>query len=585
MSVLELIKEKTDKDFNSVTKEDLLEIIESIENEKQELKRQKKYGLVWEEQIEDVERELEANYPILKEVADREIKTSIDKPTNLLIEGDNLHSLNTLLITHRGRISIIAIDPPYGTGNKDFIYNDSFVDKEDSWRHSKWLSFMNKRLRIAKELLSDDGVIFINIDDNEQAQLKLLCDEIFGEDNFIANFVWKKKSSSGTDKGDISTFSEYVTCYSKKKKNASFNKLKQELSGYNLKDNHYEKRGGYKLNKLDRGTLGYQESLDYEIECPSTGLKIYPNNRNYSNDDGWRWRWSKKKVKWGIENDFIVVKKTKNGISVYYKIYEKVDNNCNSYNRETIQLYSNLIPDTIGGTVNGTNELKQIFTNSIFDYPKPTGLIKYLINLNPNPNAIVLDFFAGSGTTGHAVLALNEEDGGNRQFILCTNNENNICEDVTYERLNKVINGYTTPKGKEVEGLGGNLKYYKTDFVSKDQDNYDIKIELADKCTELLCIKENCFDLKEQNEKDDYKIFESNEMVMAVYNDFIDYKVLNVIKETLLNSEQKTKVIYLFDGNANMNEFEIVEIKEAGIEVKFIPKKIMQIYEEVLKIC
>ena len=179
------------------------------------LRKQKKYGLVWEDKPEDVEERLREELPVLIEDTGKAIiSEEADAPNHILIEGDNLEALTALAYTHEGQIDIIYIDPPYNTGNKDFVYNDQFVDKEDSYRHSKWLSFMAKRLRIAKQLLSDKGVIFISIDDNEQAQLKLLCDEIFGEKNFVSKFDWRKKTGAN-DAKDIAVITESIFLYAK----------------------------------------------------------------------------------------------------------------------------------------------------------------------------------------------------------------------------------------------------------------------------------------------------------------------------------------------------------------------------------
>lgn len=180
------------------------------------LRKQKKYGLVWEDKPEDVEERLREELPMLIEDTDKAIiSTDTDAPNHILIEGDNLEALTALAYTHEGNIDVIYIDPPYNTGNKDFVYNDKFVDSEDSYRHSKWLSFMNKRLRIAKQLLSDKGVIFISIDDNEHAQLKLLCDEVFGLNNLCGNIIWRKKSGGGQTDAFFVTEHEYILVYRK----------------------------------------------------------------------------------------------------------------------------------------------------------------------------------------------------------------------------------------------------------------------------------------------------------------------------------------------------------------------------------
>lgn len=579
-------------ELDSLTREELINKIE-------ELKSDKKYGLIWEDQKEEVEYELENNYPILREVKDKEIKTDKTKPTNLLIEGDNIHSLNTLLYTHKEKVDVIYIDPPYNTGNKDFIYNDKMVDKEDTWRHSKWLSFMNKRLKIARELLKDDGVIFISIDEYEYAQLKLLCDNIFGEMNFIANIVWDKRNPKGNS-NTISSVTEYILCFSKDKTRVKKMNVKKENSAEMIRQSL--KIFKSKNKNLKQKNEEFQDWL--KLKPFLAGEKAY----RFIDKNGKLYRPVSLAAPTNSLNNYVVehpitlkpCKLPKKGLRVIEETFEKLlseDRILFGVDETTIPnrkylLEENMfmtLTDLISYAGNGIDDLTKLnFSSDVFNNPKPVYLIKKLLECI-NKNAIVLDFFAGSGTTGHAVLDLNEEDGGNRQFILCTNNENNICTDVTYQRLNKVINGYTTPKGVEVDGLGGNLKYYQTAFVSKKdelsktKEKNDLSIEMADNSTELLCIKENCFNLHILNEERDYKIFNSNDKVMAIYMNYIDGKVLDFIVETLLEQPQKNKILYLLEGTAHDGEEDVVNIKEKGIQIEFIPEKIMKIYESSLK--
>ena len=425
--------------------------------------QQKKYGLVFECHKEEVEMKLETQTLSLEEVKEREIKLGEpNSPQHLLIEGDNYESLKLLQATHRGLVNIIYIDPPYNTG-KEFIYNDKLVDKEDEYRHSKWLSFMRKRLLLAYDLLSSDGVIFISIDDNELYQLKLLCDEIFGEKNFIANIIVKSNPRGEQSNKYIAGVHDYLLVYRKSgllsltgfKESADDIKKKyknRDVLGL-FEERELRKRGA-DSRREDSPTLYYpiyinEQTNQIRVEPSESCIEIYPKLSDGS--DG-RWRWSKETLSKKI--DIVYVRKKKNGL---YNVYEK------NYFKEDF----NKKPTTIWdfdyvNTEKGSRLLKEILEKKMFDYPKPMEFIKNLILLHPNTNAFVLDFFAGSGTTGHAVLELNKEDGGNRKFILCTNNENNICEEVTYERLKRVINGYTTPKGKEIKGLPANLKYLKT---------------------------------------------------------------------------------------------------------------------------
>ena len=457
------------------------------------LRSQKKYGLVWEDKPEEIETRLMDELPVLTEVPERAIVSeSPDAPNHILIEGDNLEALTALAYTHEGKIDVIYIDPPYNTGNKDFVYNDSYVDREDGYRHSKWLSFMNKRLQIAKSLLSSGGVIFISIDDNEQAQLKLLCDEIFGSDNFITNIIWQSTAGSNTG-NEIVTTTEYVLVYTSNRSRAHFDGQPPSADTFKLSDEYVKERGRYTLDKLDRRRVGghYSEALNFPIEMPDGTLR-YPGGGQQVNE-GWNYLWSKTKVKWGLDNNFIVFKKNKEKWAVYCKRYQNVDNNNKPVDRTTP--YRNLITSDLFNTAQGTAELANIFNIRPFAFPKPSGLVKFLLSTTVTTlhNATILDFFAGSGTTLHATMQLNAEDGGHRKCILVTNNENNICEEVTYERNKRVIQGYTTPKGEEVEGLhDNNLRYYRTNFLSRDKSVKNMR-QLVRLATDMLCIKNDVY--------------------------------------------------------------------------------------------
>lgn len=491
-----------------MNKKELVEKINSLDaltvEEKSaliDLLKQKKYGLVWENKPEDVEERLRAELPVLKEVTDKALLDGgEDAPNHILIEGDNLEALTALAYTHENSVDVIYIDPPYNTGNKDFVYNDSFVDSEDGYRHSKWLSFMDKRLRIAKRLLSDHGVIFISIDDNEQANLKLLCDEIFGERNFVAKFDWRKKTGAN-DAKDIAVITESILLYSFFKpvtiEAGIWNRDEESRNQkrFKLSDEFESVRGKYYLDTLDRGGLQYSDSMNYGIEAPDGGM-LYPNGRSEFVNDGWIWKWGKEKVKWGLENKYLeFVKSKKSSGSKYtikYKVYENVDNEGN-IRKKVGRAFSNFILDPINQQ--GNSELSSLFNGEVpFSNPKPLGLLKYLINTIALKNITILDFFAGSGTTLHATMQLNAEDGGHRKCILVTNNENNICEEVTYERNKRVINGYTTPKGEEVEGLrANNLRYYQIDHVERES-SLTAKRKLMAASAELLCIKHDIYE-------------------------------------------------------------------------------------------
>ena len=484
MNKYELAKKITQLD--GLTNEEKASLVEL-------LRSQKKYGLVWEDKPEEIETRLVDELPVLTEVQERAIVSdSPDAPNHILIEGDNLEALTALAYTHEGKIDVIYIDPPYNTGNKDFVYNDSFVDREDGYRHSKWLSFMNKRLQIAKSLLSSGGVIFISIDDNEQAQLKLLCDEIFGSDNFITNIIWQSTAGSNTG-NEIVTTTEYVLVYTSNRSRAHFDGQPPSADTFKLSDEYVKERGRYTLDKLDRRRVGghYSEALNFPIEMPDGTLR-YPGGGQQVNE-GWNYLWSKTKVKWGLDNNFIVFKKNKEKWAVYCKRYQNVDNNNKPVDRTTP--YRNLITSDLFNTAQGTAELANIFNIRPFAFPKPSSFVKFLLSTTVTtlPNATVLDFFAGSGTTLHATMQLNAEDGGHRKCILVTNNENNICEEVTYERNKRVIQGYTTPKGEDVEGLhNNNLRYYRTTLLSRDKSVKNMR-QLVRLATDMLCTKNDVY--------------------------------------------------------------------------------------------
>ena len=555
------------------------------------LRKQKKYGLVWEDKPEDVEERLREELPVLIEDTGKAIiSEEADAPNHILIEGDNLEALTALAYTHEGQIDIIYIDPPYNTGNKDFVYNDQFVDKEDSYRHSKWLSFMAKRLRIAKQLLSDKGVIFISIDDNEQAQLKLLCDEIFGEKNFVSKFDWRKKTGAN-DAKDIAVITESIFLYAKNHSLTILDNIwaRDEMSvnknRYKLSDEYVGERGMYYLDTLDRGGLQYSDSMNFGIEAPDGGI-IYPNGRCEFVNDGWIWKWGKEKVKWGIENKFLEFVKSKKSqgskYTIKYKVYQFVDNEGNIRERSG-RAFTNLITDPINQQ--GNIDITNIFDGlAVFSNPKPIGLIQYLLKILRNKSFTIFDFFAGSGTTLHATMQLNAEDGGHRKCILVTNNENNICEAVTYERNKRVIQGYTTPKGEEVPGLKGNtLRYYKTEFISRDQTPRNMRALVA-ASTDLLCIKNDIYKEGKLAGRDiNPKIaryFEEGDRRMLVIYDERAIPAIAEILETTEPGKEKIKV-YLFSPSSYAYDDEFVEVSDK-IQLCALPDAIYQAYRKVL---
>jgi len=583
-----------------VSKDEEIEKLKSeIERLKKELKKRKKYGLVWEDKKEDVVEMCKKKLPIIKEVKSREIITDKNKPVNLLIEGDNYHSLSVLNYTHAGKIDVIYIDPPYNTGNNDFIFNDNYVAREDAYRHSKWLSFMEKRLKLAKNLLKEDGVIFVSIDDNELAQLKLLMDSIFGENNFISIIVWKSKSGGAADSLFLAIDTEYIIAYAKNIKKLVFNKAPLESKKeYKYKDSNFTSYGKFKLRRLDETGIRYSKSLDFPIYINKDSIEIngekipisekyffncdIPQNRITILPGGklnhlkkYTWRWSKEKILKGFEKNYLVFIKNKNG---EYRLMQKQYEFFDTSKEETISIrttpYRNWIDFT--NTTDGTIELTNIFHKKVFNYPKPVKLIKFIINLHPNKNAVVLDFFAGTGTTGHAVLELNKEDGGNRQFILCTNNENNICTDVCYPRIKKVIEGYKNSKEEWVEGLGGNLKYFKTDFVDYEEPTDKNKTKFAKHVTEMICVKEGTYEKVMDNEK--FVIFKnSNHYTAIIWDQTAISEFKNAIKDM-----QGEFSVYIFSLTDDTFDEEFKDVKQK-VTLSPIPEAILKVYRRIFR--
>lgn len=421
----------------------------------------KKYGLVFEEHREEIDEVLDTHTPVLTE--DKDLFIDNGGQMNFLIEGDNLASLKLLEKTHKGKIDLIYIDPPYNTGKKDFRYDDTFVEQEDAFRHSKWVSFIYKRIGFARKLLSNEGIIFISVDDNELSAMKMLCDEIFGEDNRVATLVWKKRYQGAKEK-HIVVCHEYLLMYCKDKTllPSLFVPSDEEYAKKYFKQS--DEYGAYRTQPLEAGkSMDDRENLRFPIEAPD-GTLVYPKRQ---------WIWSKEHVEESIKQHVIGFSKTKNGEwSVYIKQYLNDD----SGNQRKTKQFS--IIDGIY-TQHGTKEIEAIFGDgNVFKFPKPSNLICKVLDIVPfEKDFTVLDFFAGSGTTAHAVLKYNKVNNGiNRRFILCTNNENNICREVTYERIKRVI---------DKEGYAASLKYYKVDYIPVSERMY---YEYADEL--LLHIRE-----------------------------------------------------------------------------------------------
>lgn len=529
------------------------------------LRSQKKYGLVWEDKPEDVEQRMVNEQPVLVEVPERAILSDdAEAPNHILIEGDNLEALTALSYTHTGKIDVIYIDPPYNTGNKDFSYNDTFIDRENGYRHSMWLSFMDKRLEISKNLLSSRGTIFISIDDNELSQLKLLCDEIFGERNFIACPVRRRRKSQANLSKNISTIHEYVLIYRKNIEH-ELNKVEANLDLDSFKNPDNDPRGPYTtMPCTNRG------GTKYSVVTP-TG--------NVIEDE---WRFKKQTYDQLFEDNRIVFPRGGKG-KPRYKLFLS--------EKQRGGVIPNSWWDELESNQEGAALLKQILGEDAFSNPKPVGLITFIEKLSTLKDSTILDFFAGSGTTLHATMQLNAEDGGHRRCILVTNNENGICENVTYERNRRVIQGYITPKGEKVPGLTrNNLRYYKTKFVPRDKSPKNLRNLMA-LSTNMLCIHndtyiEKPFVGKNINNKI-ARYFESNDgskRMLVIYRAEAIQALVELMKQEFKNGESKENgklMVYVFSPNGYAYDDEFEDVADY-VSLCAMPDAVLNAYRRVL---
>lgn len=589
--------------YDNYTKEQLIDKIQLLEKQR--------YGLVWEDKPEAIADQCERELPVLTEDKTKEIIYDSSKPTNFIFEGDNYHTLYTLNFTHKRKIDVIYIDPPYNTGKldskgrTDFKYNDRFIKTDDKFRHSNWLSFISKRLRLAKYLLKDSGVVAISIDDNEVMNLKLLMDKIFTESNFIAIVPTIMNLKGNQDQFGFAGTHEYTLFYAKSKSNCKIFEFEiddEENSEWEEDEDGFFKKG---RGLIADGKGKYREERQYMyfpllIKDESVSLieekeylKIYDKETDEFDDEyveklcksytkkgfevvlpidskGNKLRWT-----WGFDKKFIthlkdiIITRTKNGITLNKKQRPQLGE-LPSKKPKSI-FYK---PEYSSG--NGTNQIKEILGFEAFNNPKPIELIKDIIHISGSKNSIVLDFFAGSGTTGQAVLELNQQDNGNRQFILCTNNENKICEEVTYPRIKKVMEGYGSKKG-----IKANVKYFTTDYVPFVLTDND-KRTLVARSTELLCIAENTFEVVKQNKKKlDFSIFKNAKQHTAIIYD--EDSIENCCSELNKTNPKHKVIIYVFSYDHTYDEvdFETLNIK---FDVKPIPEAILNVYRKISKL-
>jgi len=409
-----------------------------------------RFGLVWEANEIDRDNAVNADFVALDLQPEHSVGTAPWR--NLVIEGDNFDALRYLRMTHAGRVKCIYIDPPYNTGNRDFVYNDRFVDVNDAWRHSTWVEFMYQRLLLAKDLLRQDGSIFVSIDDNELFALGLLMNKVFGPNAFVANCIWQKRYSSANDHKTIAPMHEYVLAY-----RLSDMWQRNLLQRGEEKDRLYKYEDAKGIFRPDNYTCNKsaeeRPNLYYPITNPNTGAEIWPKRTRV-------WSYSKEEHQRNVEADLIYWGKDGKGKVPAFKRYKHMLRNGDGVVPTTWWTF-----DEVGHNDTAKKELMALLPKDAraFSTPKPTGLIERVLRIATGPDDIVLDFFAGSGTTAHAVLKLNAEDGGNRRFILVSNAEasadapdKNLCRDVCARRVRRVIEGFG-----DMPTLGGDFAYLR----------------------------------------------------------------------------------------------------------------------------
>lgn len=543
---------------------DLLSHISELEAEIEKLKKRKKYGLVWEDKPEQVVEDCKENLPVLEEVVDRAVEKSENDITNLLIEGDNYHALSVLNYTHAGKIDVIYVDPPYNTGAKDWKYNNDYVDINDSYRHSKWLSMMYSRLLLAKNLLKDNGVLICTIDKNEQANLGVLLQELFSDQEIVC--VTIVHNHGGIQGKNFSHTNEYAYFIHPRNGNYISTIARDDTPQTSFRDwgKENSKRESaktcfYPIFLSGDSIMGFGDVCADSFHPKSANIRrkdgiveVYPIDQKGIER---KWRFGRETVE--DIKDELVCKRIKEEYSI---LREKRD-----YRWKTVWTETKY-----NANVYGTKLLNNIIDTK-FPYPKSLYAVMDCIKavIHSNQNAIILDFFAGSGTTGHAVLELNKEDGGNRQFILCTNNENSIAEEVTYPRVKNVIEGYA-----DVAGIPANLRYFKTSFVQKSNVSDDTRRDLIKTSTEMICVKEGTFAKVSDNKR--FKIYKDNNHVTGI---LFDLDSIAEFKEKI-NHAGLVSNLYVFSltNDTFDDDFADLDVDHA---LCAIPESILEVYRKL----
>lgn len=598
------------------TEKDLKAKIVELEKELKAIKKQKKYGLVWEDKPEQIVEDCKTNVPILRL---KEKKKGIDpvlitdplKDENILIEGDNYHSLSVLNYTHKQKVDLIYIDPPYNTGARNWKYNNDYIDKDDVYRHSKWLSFMRHRLELAKNLLSEDGVLICAIDKHEHAHLVAQLEEIFL--SYEIHSIIIEHNPKGVQGTNFSYTNEYAVFVIPKNIKSIIDRDLTESDMYvsNLRNWGNEslrtdaKNCFYPIFIKEDKIIGFGQVAPNSFHPKSANEKKGEVTIVWPIDDKGierKWRYARQSVEEII--NVLQIEKSKKGL-----IQIKIAKDYGTY--KTVWL-----GERYDASEYGTKLLREILPKCDFDFPKSLYTVYDCIYsvLGKKKNSLILDYFAGSGTTGHAVLELNSKDGGNRKFILCTNSEvgeekekefkekykitddlflswknNNkkewvewcdlygIASSVAYPRLNKVIYGYKNKKQEKVKGLGGNLRYYKTDLVDIEKLHHtpdQAKIKLTYQAGQMIGLRENTLNEIEKNEW--WQLFEGHGKTTAIYFKEDKEKLQDLVEK--LEKKKQPVVLYIFSWGKN--EYR-TEYSSNNIKVEDIPEPILEVYKEI----
>ncbi len=553
------------------------EQIATLKKELASLKKRKKFGLVWESKPEDVVEQCKKEFPVLEEVKNLAISTDDSKPTNLLIEGDNYHALSVLNYTHKGKIDVIYIDPPYNTGTNDWKYNNDFVDKNDGYRHSKWLSMMANRLTLAKNLLKNNGVIIVTIDDYELYTLGLLMDSIFSEQNRIGVLAVESNPRGRTMNKFFATSHEYYLIYAKNYEQANIENLpltEEQENLFHLEDNISKyrllpfRRSGGLSTPEERPNSFYPIYYDKKkekisIEKMDNAVEIFPVDTTGRNRV---WRQTKPSLMNAVNRGDILIKQNKDKYTIYMK--DRIKDG-----RKPKTVWVNPKYDA---SSSGTILVNKILgSRNSFNYPK--SLYAVLDSLSvftaSKKNAIILDFFAGSGTTGHAVSMLNKHDNGNRRFILCTNNENGIAREVCQPRIKAVIKGQADYP--DITGILSNLKYFKTTFVPSQPTDQNKK-KLTQKVADMLCVRENTFE--QVKSVDAYKIYRNKHHYTGIIYNEDEIENFKKVADKLKGPFN----VYVFSlGNEDFEE-EFADMKNK-VKLQSIPDAVMRAYRRIFK--